>query len=303
MSPRLRWPLLATLLLSSSGAFAQGTGYAAGFDTLFRIDLQTAQAQRVGLFGNVGPGTPIGDVEGLALATDGTLYGVSDNIPGGAFLRIDTTSGAATVVGNLGIDGSGAANENLDFGLAFTCDGRLWLSSDTQSRLWEINRSNGATRLVGSIGRKISGLAARGNELFGIGVEGDGGLYRIDSASASATTVATFTGTPFPDAGLDFDASGALYGVLDFFPPTPRSDLVRIDASSGAVTSIGTISGAGLDDKEIETLAIAAPVCSNPPPGTVAQASVPANSTWALALLAACFALLGLWRVRRLASR
>jgi hypothetical protein len=285
-------------------AVAQSSGFAAGFDTLYRIDLRTAQAQRIGVFGNFGPGTPIGDVEGLALAADGSLFGVSDNIPGGAFLRVDTATGAATIIGNLGIDGSGAANENLDFGLAFTCDGRLWLSSDTRSTLWEVDRANGAARVVGGIGRKISGLAARGNQLFGVGVEDDAGLYRIDTGTAAATTVATFTGAAsFPDAGLDFDGSGTLYGVLDFFPPTPRSDLVRIDAATGALTSIGTISGSGLDDKEIETLAIAAPTCTNPQPGTVAQASVPANSTWGLALLGFVLALLGLARVRRLASR
>ena len=122
------------------------------------------------------------------------------------------------------------------------------------------------------------------------------------AAAAPAATVRNMT-VRSNFRSVDFDSAGTLYGVFDFFPPTPRSDLVRIDASTGAVTSIGTISGSGLDDNEIETLAIAPATCAGPQPGTTAQAIVPANTPWGLALLGVVLALFGLTRVRRQAQR
>jgi hypothetical protein len=170
--------LLALLPLTS---LAQPVGYAVGFDSLYRINLATGQTTAVG---------PIGfnDVEGLAFGPSGLLYGVADATAGSGsgitdlLIRIDTNTGAGTLIGAMPTLAGAGPNGNLDYGLAFTCDGRLWLSSDTTQQLWEVDPANAGTRLVGNTGRNISGLAARGNRLYGLSV---GGILSFVCSQAS----------------------------------------------------------------------------------------------------------------------
>jgi MYXO-CTERM domain-containing protein len=311
MSPSARSLLavgIVTLSLAAGVANAAAPiGYAAGFDTLFRIDIATRQGVVVGEFGQFG-GAPISDVEGLAFAADGTLYGVSDSIPGGALVRINTSTGRGTVVGNLGLQGQGTGGiDSLDFGLAATCDGRMWVSSDTIDRLWEVDTTNGSTRLVGNTGAHISGLAARADGLFGIGVEGDEGLYRIDTDTGAATLVRKFQGVTLPDAGLDFDADGNLWAVFDLFPPVANSDLVRIDPETGVETVVGRITGplleGGSNSRELEALAIAPPVCEPDGNGAEPALPVPAASGFNTTLLALALLALGAFATRRFVRR
>lgn len=301
-------PLLAALLFCLPlVAVADPVGYAAGYDTLYRIDLGTGQAVRVG---------PIGytDVEGLAFSPTGVLYGVADGTAssGGAasdfLIRIDTNTGAGTLVAPLlglnqqGTPGAGDSLQ-LDYGLAFTADGRLWVSSDTINLLWEVNPSTGFTRLVGNTGARISGLAARGNELFGVSTAGDEALYRIDTTTGQGTRIGSLgLADRMYDAGLDFDASGKLWVTVDYFsPPTGlpplRNDVARLDPNTGAILEIRTITGAGtgINSAEMEGLAIA------PPPGSgsgvlppVAR-EIPGPGAPALSLLALLAIGLG-WR-------
>lgn len=157
MSPAIRC-LAAVLLLSlASTAGAQSVAYAAGQDALFRIDLQTRRATQVGTFSV--PNAPIAfaDVEGLAFAPDGTLYGVVDNLAPAALIRINTSTGRATLVGEMGLKGQGAnGSDSRDFGLAATCDGRLFASSDTSSRLWEVDPNTGASPSAAATRRAVA---------------------------------------------------------------------------------------------------------------------------------------------------
>ena len=204
---RLFAGLLALLPLTAA---AEPIGYVAGFDRLYRIDLATGQLTLLG---------PIGysDVEGLAFTSDGLLYGVADaSASSGASLsdllvRINTTTGAGTLVGPLsGLAGIGPSG-NLDYGLAATCDGRLWLSSDTTSQLWEVSPANGTTRLVGDLGHPVSGLAARGNRLVGVSVGPTPALIDIDIDDGTTSVIGNLgVGGIVDDVGLDFDVSGAL---------------------------------------------------------------------------------------------
>jgi hypothetical protein len=303
MRPGARSLLAVLLSLSPLAAGAQTLGYAAGYDTLYKINLQTAQAEVVGRM-EIGAGSALAasDVEGLAFARDGGLYAVADATPGGGLFRIDRTTGIATFVGNLGLQGQGAPpNDNLDVGLAVGCDGRMWLSSDTAQKLWEVTPATAATRLVGTIGKKISGLAARADGLYGIGVDTDAGLYRIDTETARPTLIGSFgSSTPLPDAGLDFDADGTLWAVLDRFPPTETSEIATIDTVTGQQNIARVVNGEGLDDRELEALAIAPPVCQptgNGPPAP--QLPIPAASRGALGALALGVLLLGFLGLRR----
>ncbi|MGE3729933.1 MAG: hypothetical protein AB7F83_05250 [Lysobacterales bacterium] len=302
------WPVAVVLLsLIAPSAGAGPTGYAATFDPasadsyrLLSIDLATGTTTAVGRIGFV-------DVEGLAVAPEGTIYGVADGNK--TLITINPFNGRGTAVGgqngNLGLSGQGVGQfDSLDFGLTFSCDGRLWLSSDTTDMLWSVNRNTGQATLVGSLGKHMSGLAANSDGIYGIGTTGDDGLYRIDVGTETATTAVSPSVTRVGaglggqassvDAGLDFDNAGVLWAILDHSPPENNrpSDIVQIDLSTGAARFIATTL------PEVEGLAIA-PVrpCGMPMPGgDIPQIPAAAPPAW-LALGLGVF-LLGLLAVR-----
>lgn len=305
---RLPWLAAAvSLSLFAPAAGAGPVGYAATFDPtsvdsyrLLHIDLDTGTTTAVGRIGFF-------DVEGLAVAPEGTIYAVADGNK--TLITINPFNGQGTAVGgqngNLGLSGQGSGQfDSLDFGLTFSCDGRLWLSSDTTDKLWSVNRNTGQATLVGALGAHISGLAANPQGIFGIGSTGDDGLYRIDVGTATATATASPSATRVGaglggqagsvDAGLDFDSSGVLWAILDHSPPENNrpSDIVQINPVTGVATFISTTL------PEVEGLAIA-PVqpCSLPMPnGPVPQIPVAAPPAW-LALGVGVF-LFGLWAAR-----
>lgn len=312
MSP-LNWRHLAVLaiLSAATGAHAQTVGYAAGYDTLYRVNLEGGAATEVGKFGSVpsGAGTvPISDVEGLAFSPAGELYAVSDARD--LLIKVDTATGRATTIGSLGLRGQGGNQfDNLDFGLAFTCDGRLWLSSDVSRQLWQVNPATGATTLVGDTGQPISGLASWNGELYGVGVFDRHNVYRIDTATAQATLVGRL-GTSFTvyDAGADFDSQGRLWITLDSLAPPEglpsvyREELTRVDIANGATldTRLITGIGSGINIVQMEGLAIAAPACGSGG-GNASIAAVPTQSDWARWLMALVLAGVGLLGLRRVA--
>lgn len=299
--------LLPCLLVLPGLAVGQDVAYGAGLRDLYRIDLDAASGNRAGAYTQapiVGP--EVVDVEGLAIAPGGQLFGVADGL--NALYRINPTSGRATRVGPL--SGLPASQTGFDFGLTFTRDGRLWLSSDTSRQLWEVNPSSGAVTLVGELGARISGLAARGNEVFGIGVTdtvtgpGDQGLWRIDVGTGAATLVGAFSDPmPVVDAGLDFDAQGRLWAVLDFNPRPIKNfrptELVRLDPETGAILERRVLAGIGSDD--IEGLAITSPDLV-PSGGAPLAVAVPTLGWSGLLILGLLAGLAGGWAARRLAS-
>ena len=262
--------LLAGLLAClPAAAMAEPVGYAVGFDQLYRIDLGTGQATVVGPLGFI-------DVEGLAFSPSGVLYGVADagrvppnNDQTDFLLQINTATGAATAVGQLaGLAGLGTGTfGELDYGLAFTCDGNLWLASDTTSQLWEVDPATGGTRLVGNMGAAISGLAGRGNSLYGVSIDGNESLLRIDTGTGQATAIGSL-GLPdrMFDAGLDFAANGDLWVTIDYLTPPAgipplRNDVARLNPMTGQILEWRVITGAGtdIDTVQMEGLALAPP--------------------------------------------
>ncbi len=302
---RRAYQLAATVVLSvcAFGTQASPFAYATAAQTtstdyrLIQIDLATGVSTTVGSIG-------YSDVEGLAISPEGTLYGVSDQSPKTLF-TISTSFGRGTPVGpgnnNLGVVGEGVGSfDSLDLGLAFTCDGRLWMSSDTTGKFWEVNRNTGVARLVGNLGVKISGLAGNADGLYGMGIEADRGLFKINPDTGTATRVGAIGNiAPFVDAGMDSDSAGNLWAVLDYDPPPDsrpgdsgkQSDLVRVNAATGAFTYIAKTF------PEVEGLAI------GPPPACAISGggnapSIPANTPVTLLLLGLVLLAVGLTRVR-----
>jgi len=290
---RLMAGLMALLPLT---AVADPIGYAVGFDRLYRIDLATGQATPVGT-----RGLGFNDVEGLAFSANGVLYGVADATAGAGsgatdlLITIDIISGAGTLVGVMpGLGGIGPGG-NLDYGLAFTSDGRLWLSSDTTSQLWEVSPGSAATRLVGPLAAPISGLAGRGNELFGVSVDANPTLYLINPMNAVATPVGALNvGGIVADAGLDFDAMGQLWAVLDPEPAAEgASRVVAINTASGLGNVVANASVAAIG---MEGLAIA-PAGGSGVVVSAAPLGVPGPGLPMLAILGAFAAAIGLRRL------
>lgn len=302
MRPIARTALAVSGLLLCAAVSAQPVGYASGTDpetardALYRIDLGTAVATRVGYFG-------FRDVDGLAFHPDGTLYGAADGSSesGGTsdlLIRINPTSGAGSFVVHLeGLSGLGPGQGGqLDYGLAATCDGLLWASSDTLGTLWQVNRSTGALSAVVTGGPPLSGLAARGQVLFGVAVDPDIALYRFDTRTSELTRVGPISlPNRIYDAGLDFDADGRLWATLDYLTPPEgapvvfRNDLAQIDPDTGAVISLRPITGTGtgLNTVQLEGFAVASPSCASQGTGPgVAPVPVPVSGPLSLVALA-----------------
>ena len=282
--------LLAGLALSAATALpaaAEPLAYAVSFNKLYRVDLGSGQTTLIGETG-------FNDVEGLALSGNGTLYGIVDSTK--TLITIDKQTGHGSVVGsgagNTGLSGQGVGQfDALDFGLAFTCDGRLFASSDTVKKLWRIDPASGHATLVGDLGFQITALGADNQGLYGLGSQGDEGVYRIDPATAAATRFGVLApNLVFADGGLDFDASGRLWAIFDYRPPddTRPSDIVRVDLGTGTATYVSTTL------PEMEGLAIGpAPVCRGPLPGGNSNAPIPATGSTARILLALALVLCG----------
>jgi hypothetical protein len=275
-----------------------GTAYTVGFDQLYLIELGTGARTLIGQIRD--DSFVYSNIEGLAISPDGVLYGVTD-FQFKSLLRIDAATARAERIGSLGISGQGVGpNDQFDFGLAFTCDGRLWMSSDATRQLWEVDRNRGLAALVGSTGAPITGLAGRDGQLYGLGGKGDRNLYRVNRHSAAATAIGPVKppdGSPWSQGGLDFDANGVLWATLDYVPNELRpADILRLDIATGAGTLTATLPL--VENTGARALAMAPPPCPGTElggvPGFPEPRPIPASGRWAQWLLGALLGAIGL---------
>ena len=294
-------PLLLLVLLLSQSAWAQPVGLAVnsrGFlpddqvHVLWEVDLATGEVQRIGQTGFI-------DMEGLALAPDGTLYGADDESK--TLVTINTETGFSTPVGGVTRNMGMPVVEPLDFGMTFTCDGELLLVSDYEQTLFVADLETGELTRVGQaggLGAPITGLAAWGDALYGIGqgVRGIDGqfstdspnLYRIDRENGTSEWVGPLGDgvRQYANAGLAFDADGGLWALTDRREngvPDIASEILAIDPETGAAEKIADSELVGF-----ESLAISTPGgCDTGVDGTAPQPAtpVPAAGTLSLATL------------------
>lgn len=270
-------PLLTVLLTAISAAVvAAPVGYsvnsdAPGGDTLHRIDLETGLATPVGALQVISTTTGVrSDIEGLAFDQDGVLWAIDEQEF--RLFQISTESGIVRSQGDVPLDGLSDRIEN-DFGMTFTCDNELFISSVTSQSLYRLGLDGVATRvgMEGALGQNISALASWGQpaQLYGMGngLDRDGArdsrsLYRIDTQTGQATLVGSLgeSAGDYYQAGLSFDAAGGLWALTD--RGTENSQVLRLDRNSGLATLASTASGPGF-----ESLAVAPPAgCQAVPP-------------------------------------
>jgi len=287
-------------------ADAATVAYGEAFDTLYRIDLDTRTASRVGAAGRYA-GQIIGNISGLSQTEDGRLYAAAGGFK--LLIEVDPETGTAEVVGDLGLGGQGdpARNDALDLNMAAGCNGTLWLTSGVAGKLWTVDPATGAATLVGDTGPALSGIVARGGQLFGAAGKGDNTFYRINPATGAATAVGAFG----PEVkrwvnsiSMGFDVDGTLWAVLNYVPPendheTPAdwSDLATINPATGRVHVIGPITGpSALKQVGMKGFTVGPPACT----AGSAAIGAPVDAPWMLVLLAAllAFAPRGLRRLR-----
>lgn len=312
---RMRACLIAAVLTIApfSLAKANPVGYGVAFDQLYRIETSPPRATYIGDAGNFG-GQPYGSLKGLTFGPGNTLYAVSDSLSQKPLVTLNTATGAATYLSALNLSGGSGQFNSLDLASAFTCDGQMWLSSATSKKLWRVNPANGATTLVGSMGETITGLAAKGNELFGAGGRGNNSLYRISTETGAAALIGGF-GTAnsgwISTISISFDADGTLWSALNYLPPAPGgstltdwSDLARIDPASGIATVVGPITGPdSLRGIGMTGFTLGQTPCATIPPpgggGSSSPATLPSASSWSLFTLLFALLVVAGWRFSR----
>lgn len=267
--------LASSMLSAAPFAYSVNSDAEVNADRLYELDLATGEVIEVGDSG-------FEDIEGLAFSTSGQLFGVDD--ASDSVVRFDMTTGAASPIGsglgNLGLSGV------QDYGLTFICDGEMFIASDNERSLYRTNLQSSQPTLVGSagsLGVRITGLAAWGDDVYGIGSEGGEGIYRVDTDSGQTTQVMGLPGYSFTDGGIAFDEKGILWALLDksFLPFRDEPSIIlRIDLDALSVTQTATTL------EGFESLAIVANTgCEpqGPPPEAV---PVPSVSSFGLLLMA-----------------
>jgi hypothetical protein len=270
-------------------------GYLAGFNALYRVDLATGAATVVGAGLGLVAGASVSDLDSLAFAPDGTLYGVADSPQ--ALYRISTSTGRASLVAPFRENGSPLASGLLDGAITFSCSGKLLLSSRSQRKLWEVDPATASATSIGPLSIAVGGMGVVGTDVYALGVGPSVGLYRVSASNGTSQRLASgFSSQTIPGGTLAFAGDGRLYAVFDLYPPVERSVLSEISPVTGEImgefTLTGPQLGPGLDRRNVRALAIAPPVCAIQGPGPTSVA-VPASGPSALVLLAVAFALLG----------
>jgi len=237
----LGFVVVLTICLVGGSSVLAVTGYSVNSDgdgQLYAIDLNTGVAAPIG---------PVGfsDVEGLSFhPVTGVLYGVDDITE--QLITINLATGAGTPVGALGVG-------IVDMGLTFDAAGNLWMATDVPATFYSINPATGAAAAVGPQGQFVTGLAASGHTVYGLGGDFVNNLVTINTATGATTPVGALgAGLNVTDGGIDFDNAGVLWGIED------GGNIFTINPVTGAGTVIsGTLSG-------FESLAIQQTVIPEP---------------------------------------
>lgn len=188
-------------------------------DSAGRLGTLNLKSKAVHVIGNLGV-----VLTDIAFAPNGTLYGVSFT----NFYRVNKTTGKATRIGSLGVNGINA--------LAFNKAGQAIAASFRQTGFFLINVGTGRARPAGSDGGFLSAgdFAYSGNHLF----FSTSNNLLVDFNLPAQTYVAR----PHHISvlyGLAVPAAGQLYGFAG-------TTLYKLNTSTGAGTPLVNFGGHGL---------------------------------------------------------
>ena len=229
-------------------------------DSLYRIDMADGTETRVATVTAFGQ-TQL-DVEGMAFAADGTLYGVDETFPMSLF-AINPDNATVENGSKVFITGLPSTSGN-DFGMTFACDGNLYVTSVKDKMLYRMDLK-GKTTPVGPLGGNVEivALAANGSDLYGLGKGTTSpSLFKISTVNGAATQIGTTLGAgsvnvnQYGEGGLAFDGDGQLWAITDTRQiPSPQSgQTLRIDIATGLAEAANDT-----DEQGFESLAITIP--------------------------------------------
>jgi hypothetical protein len=215
------------------------TVYAHSDHVLYKIDLSASTLVTVGPFNAPMVNNMEDVITDLAVAPNGTIYGVSET----ALYAADPTNGHVTTIGSITMCGASTV------ALTTTPEGRIW-AGDYMGAICEIDLSSGAPvvkapvamqgglalsgDMVGVGNGTVFGTAYRTTDPVGTGTQLDNLLVTVNVETGAAVQVGT--GTGFPKLfGLAY-ANGKIFGFLH--DGTGR--VVTIDPASGVGTLFGT---------------------------------------------------------------
>lgn len=229
---------------AGGGTFgSQGVLYAAAgggaASNLYSVDSSTGTATAIGPTGVA--------LTGLAVdPTTGIMYGATTpNSPVSplSLVTINTTTGAATLVGSFALQVGGSAIADL----AFNASGQLYGWEEGPDDLASINKSTGAATVVGPSGFSTAG---DGESFDSNGVLWDmskgetGALWNVNTTTGAVTTVATLSNSPNGSGDMNaatFGCDGATLWAIDGGDHGAGSPswLVTVNTSTGVMTSHG----------------------------------------------------------------
>jgi hypothetical protein len=236
-------------------------------DSLYLIDLASGADQRRGGL-NDGIDDRI-DTEGLALDPDGTLWGIDDASL--TLFPINTMTGTVRFQDEIPLASFPIGGGN-DFGMTFSCDGSLYVTSVVTRSLYQLgmNGSSETKGVEGALGANISAIAAYGNpvQLYGLGngqfedgTTDSPNLYSIDVDTGVAQLIGPLGAEAgeYKQGGLAFDSDGTLWAITDRRNINNRltdepSQILQINVNTGTATLVSTTTEVGF-----ESLAIAPP--------------------------------------------
>jgi hypothetical protein len=271
MNKRIRFALIMVVSLFAASANGAPMAYSVNSDSgkistddsLYAIDLTTGSNQHKGkLFTGVEYRS---DTEGLAFDSFGNLWGADDESL--TLFQINTDNGIIPFQKDIQLPFKFFGSN--DFGMTFTCDNALYLTSVIERTLYRLDLEGGMEIIgtAGALGANISAIAAIGNptRLYGLG-NGDvdtPSLYSIDVATGIATPIGTqglgAEVGKYDEGGLAFDSDGTLWAITDRRQiENQPSQILRIDEKTGHATLINSTSEVGF-----ESLAISRPTSCN----------------------------------------
>ena len=206
---------------------------------LYVVNLANGTASLVGAIRLPGS-KPIG-VTGMAVhPSTGVLYGItSEQSPNNprSLVTIDPTSGAASLVGDLGRIGSD---------IAFDAKGILYVWLPATSQLGTVDISNATVTPIGKPGPAGSpaGIAVDPSGMVYVTSKGASGtLDNVDLATGALQIGPELTGAPFSTQinSMSFSPSGLLLAVNSNGGSPANTRLVTINTATGAVATIGAL--------------------------------------------------------------
>jgi DNA-binding beta-propeller fold protein YncE len=220
-----------------SGGVARGEVQIAG--NLYTINLANGTASLVGAIRLAG-GKPVGVTGMAAHPSSGVLYGItSEQSPHNprSLVTIDPKSGAATLVGELGVVGSD---------IAFDAKGILYMWLPGTSQLGVVDPSSASVAPLGRPGPPGSpaGIAVDPQGMVYVTAKGAGGtLDNVDLSSGALQIGPALTGAPFSTQinSMSFSPSGLLLAVNSNGGSPASTRLVTINTATGAVATIGAL--------------------------------------------------------------